>query len=68
MSIKTLFLGFVAIALAVACCERGILYEKLPENVEKAINDFDKTARIIKFTDGGKYCIATGNGASIYNI
>ena len=52
----------------VACCERGILYEKLPENVEKAINDFDKTARIIKFTDGGKYCIATGNGASIYNI
>lgn len=52
----------------VACCERGILYENLPENVEKAINDFDKTARIIKFTDGGKYCIATGNGASTYNI
>lgn len=52
----------------IACCERGIYYSNIPSNVEQAIDNFKYTPSSIKFTNSGKYAIASEGGSALFNF
>lgn len=52
----------------VACCNKGTYWRNIPNEVSKAIKEFKYSVKTVKFTDLGRYCVASDNGGSSFRL